>query len=172
MASWGTNSSRGTSWFGHLVFRWLNEHVFERGTGGNHRENVVGFDALGMNQDRAIVVGEGFFDHASHVSRAFDVDARDAIGGSQFAEVRVADEIDSAEAIVEEKLLPLANHPEVMIVQYDDFDRQLVNRRGGELKQCHLESTVAGDRDASLVRASKLRTNRGRETEAHCAGST
>jgi hypothetical protein len=53
------------------------------------------------------------------------VEAFDAVGFAELDEVGVAEQIDAAFAVVEEELLPLADHAEVAVVEDDDLDGSL-----------------------------------------------
>jgi hypothetical protein len=160
-----------TGGFLHFVFGGLDEHVFEGGSGGDHGEDVFVFDALGLDDAGAVVVVEGLLEDAGDIGRAADVEAFDAVGFAELDEVRVAEQIDAAFAVVEEQLLPLADHAEVAVVEDDDLDGQLVNGGGGQFKQGHLEAAVAGDGGDDFVWAGELSADGGGETEAHGAGT-
>ena len=58
-----------------------------------------------------------------------------------------------------------------MVVEHHDLDRQLVDGGGGQFEKGHLEAAVAGDRNDGLLRVGELGTDRGREAEAHGAGT-
>ena len=160
-----------TGGFFHFVFGGLGDHVFEGGTGGDHGEDVFVFDALGLDDAGTVVIVEGLLEDAGDIGRAADVEAFDAVGFAEFDEVGVAEQIDAAFAVVEEQLLPLADHAEVAVVEDDDFDGQLVNGGGGQFKQGHLEAAVARDGGNDFVWAGELSADGGGETEAHGAGT-
>ena len=52
----------------------LGEHILECGTSRDHGEYVVMFDALCMNEHRAICDLKGLLELASDISWAFDVE--------------------------------------------------------------------------------------------------
>ena len=71
--------------------------------------------------------------------------------------------------MVPEQLLPLADHPEVVVVHDEHLDRDPLLRARRELLHVHLDRAVAGDADDRLVRTADLRAHRGRQPEAHRA---
>lgn len=97
--SFGSGGANGLS---HFVFGGIDEHLLKRGAGGDHWENVVGFHAFGVNEDRAILDFKGFFEGATDVGRAFDAEGRNVVGGGEFAEIRVAYHVNARDAVVEE----------------------------------------------------------------------
>ena len=154
---------------------WLGrfgDHVFESSSGRNHGEDVLVLDALRVNEDGAVIVGEGFFNLARDIGGALDVDAWDVVGSGQLAEVGVAEEVDTGLAVVEEEFLPLANHAEVVVVENHDLDGELVNLCGGQFEESHLETSVTGDGDNTLVGLGELGADGSGEAEAHGAGSS
>ena len=66
-------------------------------------------------------------------------------------------------------IFPLHDHPKVLVVEQQDFDRQLFTMQSGQFLNVHLERTVAVDIDNDCVRMSGLNTHCGWETEAHCS---
>ena len=66
-------------------------------------------------------------------------------------------------------LLPLADHPELLVVEQRDLDRDVVGDEGHQLLERHLEAAVAGDRPGLAVRPAEGRAHRGRDAEAHRA---
>ena len=154
------------------MFRWLGQHIFECRSRGDHREHVVRLDTLRIDQHRTIIVVERFLQLLADIGRAFDVDTFNAVGFCQFHKVRIPLQIHTAFAIVEEKLLPLAHHAEVVIIQHEDLDRQLMNSCGRQFTKGHLESTVTRNRNHGLIRAGKLRPDRSRKSKSHRACTT
>src|SRR5688572_13297551 len=55
-----------TDGLGQLVLRRLRQHVLEGGPGGDHGKHVVRFDALGVDENRTIVVVEGLLQLLAH----------------------------------------------------------------------------------------------------------
>ena len=106
----------------------------QRRAGRDHREDVVLLHHLGLDHARARRCSPcAALQHAVDVGRRADAQALDAVGLGQLHEVGVALEVDAGQAVVEEQLLPLADHAEVVVVDDQDLDRQLVDRRGGQL---------------------------------------
>ena len=73
------------------------------------------------------------------------------------------------EALVVEQLLPLAHHAEPAVVHDATITGMLVDDRGRQLLQRHLEAAVAVDVDHGRVGPAELGADRGREAEAHRA---
>ena len=55
---------------------------------GNHGEDVVFLDHLGVDDAGAVVVFHGRLEHAVHVGRAAQMEALDAVGLGQLDEIR------------------------------------------------------------------------------------
>ena len=66
-------------------------------------------------------------------------------------------------------LLPLADHPELLVVEQRDLDRDAVLDEGHQLLERHLEAAVAGDRPGLAVRPAERGAHRRRHAEAHRA---
>ena len=102
---------------------------------------------------------------------AADAPALDAEGRGQLHEVGVAFQVGARQAVVVEQLLPLPDHPQVVVVDDQDLDRQLVQGRRGQLAHGHLEAAVADDGPHLLVGVGELRPHRRRHAEAHGPGA-
>ena len=76
-----------------------------------------------------------------------------------------------AQAIVVEKRLPLAHHPEIAVVHDNDLDGQRVIGDGCQFGNRHLEAAIADNGKHELVGPRKLCADRGRQTKAHGAQS-
>src|SRR6185369_5095114 len=68
-----------------------------------------------------------------------------------------------------ENLLPLPDHPEIVVIHNDDLEIGLVLDRSRKLLRSHLKPTVADKRDHLPVRMSYLSSKRGGESKAHCS---
>ena len=66
-----------------------------------------------------------------------------------------------------EKLLDLTHHAEILIIKYTYNNRQLLAHSRCQLLHIHLKAPVAGDQHDVLLRPAQLRSDRGREAEAH-----
>ena len=64
-------------------------------------------------------------------------------------------------------LLPLPDHPELLVVEQRDLDRDVVGDEGHQLLERHLEAAVAGDRPGLAVGPAERRAHRRRHGEAH-----
>ena len=71
--------------------------------------------------------------------------------------------------LVVNQRLPLANHAQRAVVEYDVDNRQIVILLGCQLIAVHAEAAVAGDVQDDLVRMGHLRANRSAQAEAHRA---
>ena len=107
----------GSNGLGHLGFGRLGNHILQGGTGRDHGEDVLILHTLGVNQDGAVIVGQGFRNLTLTISGALEVDTWNPVGASEFAEVGVSFEIDTGLAVLEEEFLPLADHSEVVVVE-------------------------------------------------------
>ena len=72
-------------------------------------------------------------------------------------------------ALVQEHLLPLANHAQEVVVEDQDHQAHLVAHRRGQLLDGHKEGAVAVDEHHFLVRRAHLGPHRGGQAEAHGA---
>ncbi len=106
-----------------MRLRCFNQHVLNRSSGRDHREHVVGFLALTVDEARAFVVVERGVNDAFDITRAAQVEAFDSVGFGQLHEVGVAFEIHAVSAVFVKQFLPLTNHTEVVIIQNNDLDR-------------------------------------------------
>src|SRR4051812_7237814 len=88
-----------------LGLRTFDDHVPDRSTGRDHREDVVFLDHFGFHHAGAIVVFDGLLEHAVDVGGALDAQTLYAVRLRQLHEVRIALEIHAAQTIVEEQLL-------------------------------------------------------------------
>ena len=64
-------------------------------------------------------------------------------------------------------LLPLPDHPQLLVVEQRDLDRDVVLDQRHQLLERHLEAAVAGDRPGRLVRPAERRAHGGGHREAH-----
>ena len=95
-------------------------------------------------------------------------EGRDAEGVGELGEVRPGQAGRVVVARVDD-LLPLADHPELLVVEQRDLDRDVVRDEGHQLLERHLEAAVAGDRPGLAVRPAERRAHRRRHGEAHRA---
>src|SRR3954470_17831278 len=63
-----------------LGLRTLDDHVFESGAGGDHREDVVLLHHLGVDDAGPVAVGHRGLQHAIHVGRAANAKPLDPVG--------------------------------------------------------------------------------------------
>ena len=82
--------------------------------------------------------------------------------------------IDRAEVGVgavplEEAILPLHHHAEVLVVEQEHFHRDVLGLAGGQLLDVHQDAAVAIDVDHERVGTGHLRPHRRRQAEAHRA---
>src|ERR687897_555930 len=75
-------------------------------------------------------------------------------------------------AAVVEELLPLADHPQVTVVQNSDLYVQPEVPYRGELLDVHLDAAVAGYDPNRIFRMGESHAHRGRQREAHRAEAT
>ncbi len=163
--------ARWIPWASRACLGALDQHVLQGGAGGDHREDVVFLHHLGVDHAGPVVVVHRRLEHAVDVAASADAQALDAVGRRQLDEVGVAFEVDARQAVVEEQLLPLADHAQVVVVDDQHLDGQLVQGGRGQLAHGHLEAAVADDGPDLLVRVGELRADRRREAEAHGAGA-
>ena len=91
----------------------------------------------------------------------------DPIGLGQLHEVGRLGHVGLGVAAAVEELLPLADHPEVKIVQDHHFDGQAVMGDGAQLLDVHLDAAVSRHIDHGPVRAGHLRADGGGQPEPH-----
>ena len=64
-------------------------------------------------------------------------------------------------------LLPLADHPELLVVEQGDLDRDVVGDEGHQLLERHLEPAVTGDRPGLAIGSAEGGAHGRRQAEAH-----
>ncbi len=70
------------------------------------------------------MLGEGFAQGRLNIRRALDFHADMPIRLGQFHEIRQGVDIRFGIAVAVKHLLPLADHPQVAVIEIDDLDRQ------------------------------------------------
>ena len=71
-----------------------------------------------------------------------------------------------------EKLLPLADHPQIAVVHDEHLDRDLVLRAGRKLLRVHLHRAIARDTAHQAIGTAHRRAHRRRQAKAHRAEAT
>ena len=74
--------------------------------------------------------------------------------------------------LIVEKFLPLAHHTQVAVIDDGNIDLDTLLGCRGQLRLCHLETTVAADYPHIGIRPGKLGSDRCRKREPHGSGST
>ena len=80
----------------------VDRHVAQGRAGGNHGEDVVFLDDLGLDDARTIAVLHGGLEDAVHLGGPAHAPGLEAVSPRQLHEVRVADQIDAGQPVVEE----------------------------------------------------------------------
>ena len=94
-------------------------------------------------------------------------DAVPTIGLGQLDEVRKRFRVALRIAPAVQKLLPLAHHAHVLVVENEDLDRQSVLNRRRHLLHIHEDRGFAGDVDDQRLRMRELSADRGGQPIAH-----
>src|SRR3954452_19358078 len=147
-----------------------SDHVAQVGVRRDHRIDAV----LGLDAE---------IDHhgAGQAARALHRLARlgprrrpqsgEPVRLGELDEIGAADGRRDVAAGVEE-LLPLADHPQVAVVDDGDVELHALLRAGGELAGGHLEPAVAGDHPDVVVRAREAGAETRGKRETHGAEAT
>src|SRR5262245_30239065 len=115
--------------------------------GRDHREAVLRRVDACIADDRP-AAGHRLRERPLEIVLVVDGHADRAVRLGQLGVVRdVVGEVDLREPLVEEHVLPLADHPQVAVVHDDDHDRQVLEHGRCELLAGHLEAAVAVDAD-------------------------
>src|SRR3984885_3555530 len=139
-----------------------HDHFVMRLPRGNHREAVLFLIDEAVEDD-----GPGRFDHLHDrrvelrwIRTAYPMGA---IGLGQLDEVgqRIGVALRIAPPV--EKLLPLAHHAHVLIVENEDFDWQAVLHCGRHLLHVHEDRGFTGDVDNKRLRMRELSADRSRQ---------
>src|SRR5215203_1714366 len=143
------------------------DHLVDRHTRWNHGVHVR------LRVDVEVEEGAPFLlvrppDSVHDAVALADGASREAVSGGEPFVVRARYWRLGVAAVVEE-LLPLADHPEVAVVQDGDLYVQAELPDGGELLDVHLDAAVAGDDPDRLVRIGERHAHRRRQREAHRA---
>ena len=85
----------------------------------------------------------GFLQSGGYILLVFHAQAGDAVGISQFDEIR-AGHWHLFNVAVKEHFLPLAHHAEVAVVENGELDGQFFLHGGNQFLQSHLKAAVAG----------------------------
>src|SRR5690348_3579125 len=117
--------------------------------------------------DRRSLLFEGRLERVAHFFGLLAAKSNAATGLGKFHEVDRL-QLDTICGIAEKyHLLPL-DHPEYVVLDDHDRDRQLVFHRGGEFAHQHREATVANERDTLSVGIRNLRGDCVGKTWRHC----
>ena len=71
-----------------------------------------------------------------------------------------------------EELLPLANHPQEVVIEHQNLHRNLILHDGSKFLDGHLKSSITNHGDDLLFWSRKFRTQSGRQRKAHCPGTS
>src|ERR671910_3722605 len=143
------------------------DHLVDRHAGGDHGVHV-GLRVDVEVQESASLLFLRPPDGLTDVVALPNGASREPVGGGKLLVVRARNGRLGVAAVVEE-LLPLADHPQVAVVQDGDLyvEAELPDR--GELLDVHLDAAVAGDDPDRLVRIRERHAHRRRQREAHRA---
>ncbi len=136
------------------------DHLGQALAGKHHRVDVLRLVEVEVDQRRPghlACLG----DDLVHLLGLRGAPGGDAVRGAQPHEVG-PDELGGVVVLVVDDLLPLPDHPEPMVVEDRDAQRDLVLHQRGELLHRHLEAAVAGDGPRLALR--------GAERSAHGRG--
>src|SRR5215831_588094 len=123
---------------------WAQHHFVDRPAGGHHREDVLQWSDLHVEQIRSRFPDRSF-QRGAEFPWLIDGTSLDAIGGRKLFGIGEAIQLHGAEPVIVEERLPLAHHAEIAVVHDDDLDRQTVAGDGCELGNRHLESAIPAD---------------------------
>ena len=76
---------------------------------------------LGVDDHRPFIVLERFGEDFAYITGAPQIEAHGAKRLGELGEIRVALQVDPALTLLEEQLLPLSDHPQVVVVEDDDL---------------------------------------------------
>src|SRR6266536_2320032 len=85
----------------------------------------------------------------------------------QFHEIRRSFHVHCGISLVIEKLLPLADHAQVVVIHDYDLSVSAILDRGRQLLSRHLESAIAHEGDHLSIGKRELRSQGCGETKAH-----
>ncbi len=129
---------------------------------------IIGYTFSSWSTRKSMTHGppavDGRHDRGVDVLLAVDPEAERAVGlGERLVVRHRREQVRLREALVVEQLLPLAHHAEPAVVDHADDHRDLVDDRGRELLQGHLEAAVAVDADHGRRRGGRAwrRARRG-----------
>src|SRR5215211_1085728 len=143
------------------------QHSRVRGAGWNDRPDVRFWLDDEIYQDWSLNRSRSFDGRADLFVTAHG-NSGDAIRFSQLLKVRRAD-LDLGVVLGVEQILPLADHPQIAVVDDGDIEIEVLLHRSGELVGRHLKTAVADHCPNFEVGASDLGTDSRRQTEAHRA---
>ena len=147
------------------------DEVERGGAGGDHREAVLARVDPRVDDGRA-AAGDCLLERALELVLVVDGQADGAVRlGEPGVVGHVVRQVDLREPLVEEHVLPLADHAEVAVVDDHDHDRQVLEHGRRELLAGHLEAAVAVDADDRRLRPRSLRADSGGHAVAHRAQS-
>src|SRR5699024_8724764 len=148
-----------------------------RDTGGHHwpHHRVSRYDEV--DDHGAIVDLHRFFDGRGDIFFFFNADADSTVGFGELDEVgyphRVCTGVEVGVGVprVVEQCLPLPHHAQRRVVDEGNFDRDVVDRTGGQLLVGHLEASVTINGPDGTAWFGNLCTDGRRDGKAHGAQS-
>src|SRR6266436_7221095 len=135
----------------------------------DHRIDVLGLVSDEIEEHQVVLAFERFLQRRLDVTGLLHLDADVAVALGELDEVRQSVHVRLGVAVAVKKLLPLAHHAHVLVVQVDDLDRKPVLLTGRELLNAHLDARLAGDTGDRRPWVRELNAHRRRQAEAHGA---
>src|SRR6266481_2292732 len=143
------------------------DHFMQRGPGGHHRVDRILLLYLEVNQNGSLVLARHFY-RRYYLSALRHRDGTNSKGIRKLHKVGAEDWRCFVVAIIE-KFLPLANHPEIAVVDDGDVDFQLFLNHRRQLAHRHLEPAVAHHHPHIGLGARGLHSDRCGKGETHGA---
>ena len=145
-------------------------HVVVTKSGADHRVDASIAINDNFEEGRPLKVHE-FTNHGGQVALVVEAPGKlEAIGLGSFDKIlAVQGLVAPGHAAAEVQFLPLAHHAVAVVVEYDDFDRCVVRRRGFKLTDIHPNTAIAVDVDDNPVGARKLCADSRGQAESHRA---
>src|SRR5258706_14186261 len=133
----------------------------------DHRVDVLGLVGDEIEEHQVVLAFERLLQRRLDVTGLLHLDADVAVALGQLDEVGQSVHVRLGVAVAVKKLLPLAHHAHVLVVQVDDLDRKPVLLAGRELLNAHLDARLAGDTSDGRARVRELNAHGRRQAEDH-----
>src|SRR5690625_3849322 len=152
-----------------LLFR-PEQHFSQAAAGLDHWPYVFSLIGNEIKKHQTVfVLAKGFANGRFHIGGAGNLQADVAVAFGKLDEVRQGVDIGFriARSVVE--FLPLAHHPQITVVETQDFGRQPVLLAGGQFLNVHLDRGFTRDDGDVCVRVGHLHAHGIRQADTHGA---